>query len=114
MLLSLCVCVCVCVKSISTSHDADQLMECLKSIITQFNLDGKVIAITTDNASVNVKAMTLLRNEYKNICNFDNIFNVDANFHHIRCSAHSINLIEGLGAIRVYVHTTYLCNKSLF
>jgi len=74
----------------SYPHTAEVIKDLLMTIIEDFGIEEKVLALTTDNASSMVKAFSLLEME---MCTKYNraIF-------HIRCSAHVINLAvqEGL------------------
>lgn len=67
-------------------HDGQQIMESLINTIREFKLVGKVISITSDNESANVKAMRML-NEYPNYKDIS----------HIRCIAHVLNLVVKSG-----------------
>jgi len=39
---------------VSHPHDGEQFMACMKSAIDEFNYNGKIIAISTDNAKANL------------------------------------------------------------
>jgi hypothetical protein len=72
-------------KLVPHPHDGEQFMACIKSAIDEFNLVGKIIAISIDNAKANVKGVKLLQSE------------LEDNFYHIRCFGHIINLIVEAG-----------------
>jgi hypothetical protein len=65
-------------------HGGQQIMEKLREIITEFKIEKKLIALTSDNASNNIKAFKILKNWLKNYSSEEII--------HFRCFAHIINL----------------------
>jgi len=73
------------VKYLKYPHTGDIIAECLNQIIHEWNLDGKVFTITTDNGSNMVKAGKLLKN-YNNITRFP-------------CAAHTLQLVVGKGLL---------------
>jgi hypothetical protein len=73
------------IKYLQYPHTGDTIVECLNKIIHDWNLDGKVFTITTDNGSNMVKAGKLLKN-YKNITRFP-------------CAAHTLQLVVGKGLL---------------
>jgi len=70
-------------------HGGQQIMEKLREIITEFKIEKKLIALTSDNASNNIKAFKILKNWLKNYSSEEII--------HFRCFAHIINLSIGGG-----------------
>src|SRR6266498_1129170 len=66
-------------------HTSETIVECLNQIIHEWNLDGKVFTITTDNRSNMVKVGKLLKN-YNNITRFP-------------CTAHTLQLVVGKGLL---------------
>lgn len=70
-------------KQMSYPHDAETIKKYIKKTIEANSLDGKVISITTDNASNNVAAIRLMDNKMKDL-NLDMV--------HYKCIAHIIDL----------------------
>lgn len=66
-------------------HTSQNIVDCLNQIIENWNLNGKVFTITTDNGSNMVKAGKLLKNS-DNITRFP-------------CAAHTLQLVVGKGLI---------------
>jgi len=64
-------------------HTSDIIVECLNQIICEWNLDGKVFTITTDNGSNMVKAGKLLKNNNNITC--------------FSCVTHTLQLVVGKG-----------------
>ena len=73
------------VKYLKYLHTGDIIAECLNQIIHEWNLDGKVFTITTDNGSNMVKTGKLLKN-HNNITRFP-------------CAAHTLQLAVGKGLL---------------
>jgi hypothetical protein len=73
------------VKYLKYPHTGDIIAECLNQIIHEWNLDGKVFTITTDNGSNMVKTGKLLKN-HNNITRFP-------------CAAHTLQLAVGKGLL---------------
>jgi hypothetical protein len=65
-------------------HKGEEIEEKVKGTIIEYNLSNKFIALTSDNATNNVKGIKLLQN-WLTENNFSSI-------HHIRCLAHILNL----------------------
>lgn len=65
------------------SHTAQNLSVEIKKCVTQWNLDGKIVAVVSDNAA-NIKAAIRL-----------------CNWRHIPCFAHTINLIVQAGISKI-------------
>ena len=65
------------------SHTADALSRVLLAVLKRFHLSNHVRAITTDNAAVNTKMLTLLEKSLPGFTVADN---------QVRCMAHIINL----------------------
>jgi len=64
-------------------HTSHNIVDCLNQIIENWNLNGKIFTITTDNGSNMVKAGKLLKDS-------DNIT-------HFPCAAHMLQLVVGKG-----------------
>ena len=73
------------IKYLKYPHTSDIIVECLNQVIQEWNLDGKVFTITTDNGSNMVKAGKLLKNS-DNITRFP-------------CAAHTLQLVVGKGLL---------------
>lgn len=73
-------------ESISYPHNATTLQNFLSATIKRFEIEMKVLAITTDNASSNLSALEALKVELSLERNFG------FNSCHFRCIAHVINL----------------------
>src|SRR5438105_2424496 len=73
-------------------HSAESLKDRLIEVLEDMGLINKVISVTTDNASNNVKGMRLLRSHLIGTSK------VPLNTFHFRCLAHVINIAvqEGL------------------
>lgn len=72
-----------------TSHSAECLLESLISIVERFNLQKKIHAITTDNASNMSKTMMLLEEYTRGRSDWAPF---DAKKQHVRCLGHILNL----------------------
>lgn len=69
-------------------HDAEAIYEFLARVIKDHKLEKKVLAITTDNASNNIKAMQMLKEKVEL-----SPFTVESlSFIHYKCVAHIIDL----------------------
>lgn len=75
-------------KEIPYPHTSDKLREFLYEMIKRFNIQSKLISITTDNATNNIAAIEELKydQDLKLYQNFG------LGFSHIRCFAHCLNL----------------------
>jgi hypothetical protein len=73
------------IKYLKYSHTSDNIVECLNQIIHEWNLDGKVFTITTDNGSNMVKAGKLLENNNNIMC--------------FPCAVHTLQLVIGKGLL---------------
>ena len=58
-----------------------RIKEKLCQLIDEMNLNGKVLALTTDNDAKMVSCGNLM------LCEFEEIYE-DCDFHHYRCAAH--------------------------
>ncbi|GJT27013.1 zinc finger BED domain-containing protein RICESLEEPER 2-like protein [Tanacetum coccineum] len=70
-------------------HTGGALFKMLTKVLTNFNLEDKVMSITLDNASNNTSAMDKLKLKYEPP--------MGGRFYHSRCVAHIINLVVQAG-----------------
>ncbi|GJU17663.1 zinc finger BED domain-containing protein RICESLEEPER 2-like protein [Tanacetum coccineum] len=70
-------------------HTGGALFKMLTKVLTNFNLEDKVMSITLDNASNNTSAMDKLKLKYDPP--------MGGRFYHSRCVAHIINLVVQAG-----------------
>ncbi|GJW52036.1 zinc finger BED domain-containing protein RICESLEEPER 2-like protein [Tanacetum coccineum] len=70
-------------------HTGGALFKMLIKVLTNFNLEDKVMSITLDNASNNTSAMDKLKLKYDSP--------LGGRFYHSRCVAHIINLVVQAG-----------------
>jgi hypothetical protein len=73
-------------RLIDASHNADNIVEPVKSIFAEYGILNKVFSVTLDNASANKNAMDKLKPILKEYLGADL-------FLHQRCACHIINLI---------------------
>ncbi|CAB5208340.1 unnamed protein product [Rhizophagus irregularis] len=71
------------IKYLKYQHTSDIIVDCLTQIIQEWNLNGKVFIITTDNGSNVVKAGKILK-DHNNITR-------------IPCTTHTLQLVVGKG-----------------
>nr|GEU83014.1 hypothetical protein [Tanacetum cinerariifolium] len=78
-------------EEFSSPHTGHALFKMLIKVLTNFNLEDKVMSITLDNDSNNTSAMDKLKLKYD--------LSMEGRFYHSRCIAHIINLVvqAGLG-----------------
>lgn len=84
------------------AHTGKELATIVRRVISQYKLDGRVHAITTDNASNNNTMMTQISEMIKDLCtDEDNLYGKQ--IYHIPCFAHIIQLAQKalLGSIRI-------------
>ena len=81
-------------RLIDVSHNADNIAERIKAVLTEYGILNKVFSVTLDNASANKNAMDKLKPILKEYLGADL-------FLHQRCACHIINLIvkEALTAV---------------
>jgi hypothetical protein len=79
-------------------HNGENIMKRLKETFEKYDITSKVIAVTSDNAKNNIRAMQLLQNWFK-----EKSVNVYHENLHIRCFAHVLNIAvqEGLKCIEI-------------
>ncbi|EXX74310.1 hypothetical protein RirG_052310 [Rhizophagus irregularis DAOM 197198w] len=76
--------------SFTTRHTGNNIANAIKSVLTEFNLLEKTLALTTDNESAMVVCGRIIAEELTRELN-------DQSFRHYRCSAHILNLAAQQG-----------------
>ncbi|GBB84202.1 hypothetical protein RclHR1_10820008 [Rhizophagus clarus] len=76
--------------SFTTRHIGNNIANAIKSVLTEFNLLEKTLALTTDNESAMVVCGRIIAEELTRELN-------DQSFRHYRCSAHILNLAAQQG-----------------
>ncbi|GBB91783.1 hypothetical protein RclHR1_19170001 [Rhizophagus clarus] len=76
--------------SFTTRHTGNNIANAIKSVLTEFNLLEKTLALTTDNESAMVVCGRITAEELTRELN-------DQSFRHYRCSAHILNLAAQQG-----------------
>jgi len=72
-------------KKLKFPHNGDAIFRFLRDTIVRYNLEGKVVSITTDNASNNISAIKKLENSLR-------LGHIHYGFVHYKCLAHIIDL----------------------
>lgn len=75
-------------ERMKSPHDADVLFKWISKTIRAFKLEKRIISITTDNASNNIKALDTLRS----LMDLSPLHEDGLDFVHYRCVAHVIDL----------------------
>jgi hypothetical protein len=88
-------------EPIHTEHSGTELCTILERVIVQHHLDGRIVSITTDNASNNTTMMQEVEIMLESIAESDNF--IGGKVQHIPCLAHVLQLALGalLGRIRI-------------
>ncbi|CAL1384874.1 unnamed protein product [Linum trigynum] len=86
---------------VPTPHTSERLARKLFQCLLNWNIDGKLSAITLDNCSTNDSMIAHLKNKLV----LNNLL-MDGRLLHMRCSAHILNLIvkDGLDVIKDGIH----------
>ena len=94
-------------RLIDRSHNAFNITTNILSVLSEFGITNRIIAITLDNASANTKAMESLENELNQY--------MDGRFLlHQRCACHIINLIVKSGMKLVNDNISNIRNALLY
>jgi hypothetical protein len=102
----------------SIRHSGENMADAIMTVLCEFDLEEKALALTTDNASSMLSCGTVIAEELES--EFDNL-----SFAHYRCAAHVLNLAVGQGiklidasvrkvrALMIYIKSSHPLTEAL-
>ncbi|XP_078440370.1 putative transcriptional regulator tpeD isoform X1 [Wolffia australiana] len=93
------------VRELVDKDNAESMADVILHVLKEFELESKVLAVTSDNASTNKKMMTILAEKLKDI---NMRFTADG---HVPCVVHILNLVVQAGFKHLHITQPFLTNN---